>query len=271
MIRLFLLLSHWNISCIPSLKYWNINYGRLHLKESSKDKLYICVNYQEKLCENELASLYTDEECKNLFKELKPSKGLNSIYTTEIPETNKLYLKSNLSNEYYFYYKYCNEKEVEQVKINKKNLKVKFVQKLKNSMKISFNCPFTLEEKFNTKYSIFISEGKNKKYKIFKDEKEESKRIIEGKKDTYEIEVNIDVNKKDLFFYVVAETKDSNVSLRPKIIYKGEKVPETESMSENIINGILIILIIITAFYKIYKRKLKAKQAAANSGNSTLV
>ena len=253
------------------IKNHEIVYSLLENSDKTKDKLYICVNYQEKLGENELASLYTDEECKNLFKELKPSKGLNSTYTTEIPESKKLYLKSNLSNEYYFYYKYCNEKEVEQVKISKKNLKVKFVQKLKNSMKISFNCPFTSEEKFNTKYSIFISEGKNKKYKIFKDEKEESKRIIEGKKDTYKIEVNIDVNKKDLFFYVIAETKDPNVSLRPKIIYKGEKVPETESMSENIINGILIVLIIITLFYKIYKRKLKAKQAAGNSGNSTLI
>ena len=253
------------------IKNHEIVYSLLENSDKTKDKLYICVNYQEKLGENELASLYTDEECKNLFKELKPSKGFNSIYTTEIPESKKLYLKSNLGNEYYFYYKYCNEKDIEQVKINKKNLKVKFVQKLKNSMKISFNCPFTSEEKFNTKYSIFISKGKNKKYKIFKDEKEESKKIIEGKKDTYEIEVNIDVNKKDLFFYVVAETKDSNVSLRPKIIYKGEKVPETESMSENIINGILIVLIIITFFYKIYKRKMKAKQAAANSGNSTLI
>ena len=253
------------------IKNHEIVYSLLENSDKTKDKLYICVNYQEKLGENELASLYTDEECKNLFKELKPSKGFNSIYITEIPESKKLYLNSNLGNEYYFYYKYCNEKDIEQVKINKKNLKVKFVQKLKNSMKISFNCPFTSEEKFNTKYSIFISEGKNKKYKIFKDEKEESKKIIEGKKDTYEIEVNIDVNKKDLFFYVVAETKDSNVSLRPKIIYKGEKVPETESMSENIINAILIVLIIITFFYKIYKRKMKAKQAAANSGNSTLI
>ena len=186
-------------------------------------------------------------------------------------ESKKLYLKSNLSNEYYFYYKYCNENDVEQVKINKKNLKVKFIQKLKNSMKISFNCPFTQEEKFNTKYSIFISEGKNKKYKIFKDEKEDSKKIVDGQKDTYEIEVNIDPNKKDLFFYVVAETKDPKVSLRPKIIYKGEKVPESESLSDTIINVILIILIIITLFYKIYKRKMKAKEAAANSGNSTLI
>ena len=246
-------------------------YSLLENTDKAKDRLYICINYQEKLGENELASLYTDEECKNLFKELKPSKGMNSIYSIEIDESKKLYLKSNLSNEYYFYYKYCNENDVEQVKINKKNLKVKFIQKLKNSMKISFNCPFTQEEKFNTKYSIFISEGKNKKYKIFKDEKEDSKKIIDGQKDTYEIEVNIDPNKKDLFFYVVAETKDPKVSLRPKIIYKGEKVPESESLSDTIINIILIILIIITLFYKIYKRKMKAKEAAANSGNSTLI
>ena len=246
-------------------------YSLLENTDKAKDRLYICINYQEKLGENELASLYTDEECKNLFKELKPSKGMNSVYSIDIDESKKLYLKSNLSNEYYFYYKYCNENDVEQVKINKKNLKVKFIQKLKNSMKISFNCPFTQEEKFNTKYSIFISEGKNKKYKIFKDEKEDSKKIVDGQKDTYEIEVNIDPNKKDLFFYVVAETKDPKVSLRPKIIYKGEKVPESESLSDTIINIILIILIIITLFYKIYKRKMKAKEAAENSGNSTLI
>ena len=247
-------------------------YSLLENSDKQKDKLFVCVNYQEKIGENELASLYTDEECKNLFKELKPSKGLNTTFSFEIPETKKLYLKSNLSNEYYFYYKYCTEKDIQQIKINKKNLKVKFVQKLKNSIKISFNCPFTHEEKFNTKYTIYISEGKNKKYKIFKDEKEEGKKIVEGEKDAYETEVKIDLNKKDLFFYVVAETKDPKVSLRPKIIYKGEKVPESESLSENIINGILIVLIIITFFYKIYKRKYKAKQASElNSGNSTLI
>ena len=254
------------------IKNNEITYSLLENSDNQKDKLFVCVNYPEKLAENELASLYTDEECKNLYKELKPAKGLNSFYTLEIPETKKLYLKSNLSNEYYFYYKYCKESDIEQVKINKKNLKVKFVQNLKNSIKISFNCPFTHEEKFNTKYTIYISEGKNKKYKIFKDEKEEGKKIIEGIKDSYETEVKIDPNKKDLFFYVVAESKDPKVSLRPKIIYKGEKVPESESLSENIINGILIVLIIITFFYKMYKRKMKAKQQAeSNSGNSTLI
>ena len=247
-------------------------YSLLDNSDNQNNKLFISVNYQEKLGEKELASLYTDKECKNLYKELKPSKGFNSTYVLEIPETKKIFLKSNLSSEYYFYYKYCKENDVEQIKINKKNLKVKFVQKLKNSIKISFNCPFTYEEKFNTKYTVYISEGKNKKYKIFKDEKEEGKKVVEGIKDTYETEVKIDPNKKDLFFYVVAESKDPKVSLRPKIIYKGEKVPESESISENVINGILIVLIIITFFYKIYKRKMKAKQQAeSNSGNSTLI
>ena len=254
------------------IKNNEIVYSLLENSDNQKDKLFVSINYPEKTPENELASLYTDEECKSLYKELKPSKGFNSTYTLEIPETKKLYLKSNLSDEYYFYYKYCKENDIEQIKINKKNLKVKFVQKLKNSIKISFNCPFTHEEKFNTKYTIYISEGKNKRYKIFKDEKEEGKKILEGSKDTYETEVKIDPNKKDLFFYVVAESKDPKVSLRPKIIYKGEKVPESESFSENVINGILIVLIIITFFYKMYKRKMKAKQQAeSNSGNSTLI
>ena len=247
-------------------------YSLLENSDNNKDKLFICINYQDKIAENEFASLYTDAECQNLFKELKPSKGFNSTYSFEIPQNDKLYLKSNLSNEYFFYYKFCKESDIEQVKLNKKNLKVKFVQNLKNSIKISFNCPFSYEEKFNTKYTIYISEGKNKKYKIFKDEKEEGKKIIEGIKDSYETEVKIDPNKKDLFFYVVAESKDPKISLRPKIIFKGEKVPESESLSENIINGILIVLIIITFFYKMYKRKMKAKQQAeSNSGNSTLI
>ena len=193
------------------IKNNEIVYSLLENSDNQKDELFVSINYPEKTPENELASLYTDEECKSLYKELKPSKGFNSTYTLEIPETKKLYLKSNLSDEYYFYYKYCKENDIEQIKINKKNLKVKFVQKLKNSIKISFNCPFTHEEKFNTKYTIYISEGKNKRYKIFKDEKEEGKKILEGSKDTYETEVKIDPNKKDLFFYVVAESKDPSV------------------------------------------------------------
>ena len=248
-------------------------YSLLENSNNKNDKLFICVNYQEKLPENEFVSLYTDAECQNLFQELKPSKGFNSTYTFEIPKNNKLFLKSNLSHEYIFYYKYCTEKDVEQIKVNKKNLKVKFLEHKKDCIKISFNCPFSNEtEKINTKYTIYISEGKNKKYRIFKDEKEEGKKIIEGIKDTYETEVKINSNQKDQFFYVVAETKDPKVSLRPKIIYKGEKIPEPENKTDTIINGILIVLIIITFFYKIYKRKIKAQQKLeSNSGNSTLI
>ena len=63
------------------IKNNEIIYSLLENSDNQKDKLFICVNYPEKLAENELASLYTDEECKNLYKELKPAKGLNSFYT----------------------------------------------------------------------------------------------------------------------------------------------------------------------------------------------
>lgn len=248
-------------------------YSLLENSDNNKDKLFICINYQDKIAENEFASLYTDAECQNLFKELKPSKGFNSTYSFEIPQNDKLYLKSNLSNEYIFYYKYCTEKDIDQIKINKKNLKANFLEHKKDSIKISFNCPFSNEtEKFNTKYTIYISQGKNKRYKIFKDENEQGKKIVEGNKDTYEVEVKINPNQKDQFFYVVAETKDPKVSLRPKIIIKGGKIPEPENKTETIINAILIVMIIITFIYKIYKRKFKfQKTAESNSGNSTLI
>ena len=215
-------------------------YSLLENSDKNKDKLFICINYQDKIAENEFASLYTDAECQNLFKELKPSKGFNSTYSFEIPQNDKLYLKSNLSNEYIFYYKYCTEKDIDQIKINKKNLKANFLEHKKDSIKISFNCPFSNEtEKFNTKYTIYISQGKNKRYKIFKDENDQGKKIVEGNKDTYEVEVKINPNQKDQFFYVVAETKDPKVSLRPKIIIKGGKIPEPENKTETIINAIL--------------------------------
>ena len=102
-------------------------YSLLENSDNNKDKLFICINYQDKIAENEFASLYTDAECQNLFKELKPSKGFNSTYSFEIPQNDKLYLKSNLSNEYIFYYKYCTEKDIDQIKINKKNLKANFL------------------------------------------------------------------------------------------------------------------------------------------------
>ena len=66
------------------IKNHELVYSLLENTDKAKDRLYICINYQEKLGENELASLYTDEECKNLFKELKPSKGMNSIYSIDI-------------------------------------------------------------------------------------------------------------------------------------------------------------------------------------------
>ena len=114
-------------------------YSLLENSDNKKDKLFICINYQDKIAENEFASLYTDAECQNLFKELKPSKGFNSTYSFEIPQNDKLYLKSNLSNEYIFYYKYCTEKDIDQIKINKKNLKANFLEHKKDSIKISFN------------------------------------------------------------------------------------------------------------------------------------
>lgn len=245
------------------------------LKENEKkenNKLFISVNYQEKTEENEYASIYTDPECKNVFQELKPSKGFNSIYKFEISPDQKYFVKSNNTKEIIFYYKYCIDADYEQIESIKKVLKVKCLENKDNKLKISFNCPYSKEVKFSTKYSIYLSEGKKKKYEIFKDEKIEAAKIVEGTKDKYETEVKIDGSKKDQFVYVVAEPKDSTVNLRPKIIYKGEKVPEAESKSDTIINIILIILIIITLIYKIMKRRKKAmeKKESNNPGNDNL-
>ena len=79
------------------------------------------------------------------------------------------------------------------------------------------------------KYSIYISDAKNKKYKIFKDVNIESAKIIEGKKDKYETELKINSGKKDQFVCVVAEPKDPNVNLSPKIIYRGDQVMEASN------------------------------------------
>ena len=59
-----------------------------------------------------------------------------------------------------------------------KNLKVKCLENKDNMLKISFNCPYTEEVKFNTKYTIYVTEEKNKKYKIFKDEKIKEAKIV---------------------------------------------------------------------------------------------
>ena len=242
--------------------------------EKDKNKILISINYPEKTLETEFASLYTDEECKNLFQELKPSKGFNNTYNFDISLNQKFFLKSNHPNEFFFYYKYCTEKDLELLNIiSKKALRVKCIENKDNKLKISFNSPYTEETKFNTKYSIYISEGKNKKYLIFKDEKIKEAKIIEGTKDKYETEITIDSSKKDQFVYIVAEPKDPTINLRPRIIYKGEKVPEASSSSDTIINIILIILIIITLIYKIYKKRKIAnqKKGANNGGNGTLI
>ena len=246
------------------------------LKENSNNlnnKLFISVNYPEKTLDTEYASLYTDSDCKNLFQELKPkTKGFNNIYDFDVSTAQKLYLKSNLTNEYFFYYKYATDKDVDQIKITKKVLKVKCLENKDNKLKISFNCPYSQENNFNTKYTVFFSEGK-KKYNVFKDGKIEGAKIIEGNKDKYETEVEIDSSKKGQFVYIVAESKDSNVNLRPRIIYKGQEVPEPENKSETIINAILIVLITITLIYKFNKkRKLALQKKESNaSGNSSLI
>lgn len=241
-------------------------YTLLVNSEKGKNKLFINVNYPDKTIETEFASLYTDSECNKLFQELKPSKGFNNFYNFDISLNQPLFLKSNNSNPIYFYYKYCTEKDLEQIKDLKKSPKVKCLGNKDNKLKISFGCPYSNEVKFNTKYTIYISEGKKKKYDIFKDQKIDGVKIIEGNKDNYETEVKIDSNKKDQFVYVVAEPKDPSVNLRPKIIYKGDKVPEPENKYDTIINIILIILIIITLIYKVMKkRRLALQKKEANA------
>ena len=239
-------------------------YTLIQNSDRIKNKIFISINYPEKTLENEFASLYSDLECKNLFKELKPSKGFNNFYNFDVTTDQNLFLKSNHPNEFYFYYKYCTETDVADIDIIKKKLKVKCLENKDNKLKISYECPYNKEVQFNTKYTIYISDGKGKKYKIFKDEKIEGAKIVEGNKDKYETEVKIDSSKKDQFVYVVAEPKDPNVNLRPKIIYRGAQVMEPYNKWDTIINGILIVLIIITFIYKIIKKRRKKAMAAEN-------
>lgn len=249
-------------------------YSLIENTDNTKTKIFVNVNYPEKTLENEFASLYTDSECKTLFQELKPSKGFNNVYNFDISVGQKLFLKSNHTNKIFFYYKYCTEKDLEQMKSLKlKSLKVKCLENKDNTLKITFNCPYTEEVKFSTKYTIYVTEEKNKKYKIFKDENIKEAKIIEGTKEKYEIEVKIDSSKKDQFVYIVAEPKDPSVHLRPRIIYKGEFIPEAYNKTDTIINGILIVLIIITFIYKFMKKRRLAQQRAQSnaSGNDTLI
>jgi hypothetical protein len=244
----------------------NETYSLKENEERSQNKMYVYLNYRGKPSEDEYASLYKDAECKDLFQELKSTKVFNNIFIFDIP-SEKLYLKSNLTREYYFYYKYCTEKDIEHLKDINKELKVKVIENKDNKLKISFESPYSQEVKFNSKFSIYVSEGK--KYGIFRDEKTKEAKIIEGVRDKYETEVKIDSSKKGQFVYVVAEPKDPNVSVRPKIIYKGEMIPDVDNKSDTIINAILIVLIIITFIYKFYKKR--KKKAEANSSGTKLV
>ncbi len=248
-------------------------YSLLENKENKNNKLFVSVNYPEKTIETEYASIYTDPECKNLFQELKPSKGFNNIYNFDITPEQKFFIKSNNPSEIIFYYKYCIDKDFEQIESIKKVVKVKCGENKENKLKISFNCPYTKEVKFNTKYTIYVTEEKNKKYKIFKDEKIKEVKIVEGTKEKYETEVKIDSSKKDQFVYIIAEPKDPSVHLRPRIIYKGEFIPEAYNKTDTIINGILIVLIIITFIYKFMKKRRLAQQKAQSNmpGNDTLI
>ena len=245
-------------------------YSLIQNKDKIKNKIFVSINYPEKTLENEFASLYSDLECKNLFKELKHSKGFNNFYNFDVSPNQDLFLKSSHPNGFYFYYKYCTDTDIEQINIIKKKLKVKCLENKDNQLKISYECPYNKEVNFNTKYTIYISDAKGKKYKIFKDEKIDGAKIVEGNKDKYETEVKIDSSKKDQFVYVVAEPKDPKVNLRPKIIYRGDQVMEASNKWDNIINGILIVLIIITLIYKIIKKRRKRAMAPANDNNSTL-
>ena len=228
--------------------------------DKEKTKLFININLQDSISQDENVSIYTDSECKNLFQKLKPSKGLNMNYNFDISEGQEFYMKSYITEELFFYYKYSTEKDLEKINFSKKALKVKCIENKNNKLKISFNSPYTKENKFNTRYFIYISEGKKKKYNIFKEDKVKEVLSVEGNKDKYEVELDIDPSKKDQFIYVVAELNDSNVNIKPKIIYKGEKVLEPENKSETIINIILIILIIITFIYKFMKKRRLAQQ-----------
>lgn len=231
-------------------------YSLIKNTDKSKNKIFISINYPDKTLETEFASLYTDLECKNLFQELKPSKGFNNFYNFDIPEQD-LFLKSNHPNGFIFYYKYCIEKDIEQINIIKKKLRVKCLDNKDNNLKIAYDCPYNKEVTFNTKYTIYVGKAKGKKYKIFNDAKIEGTKIVEGNKDKYETNVKIDSNIKGQFVYIVAESKDPNVNLRPKIVYKGVEVMEASNKWDNIINGILIVLIIITFIYKVMKKRRK--------------
>ena len=59
-------------------------------------------------------------------------KGVNNTYSFDIPSSTKLYLKSNLTNEFFFYYKYTTQAEIEKIDFLKKSLKVLTIKCLQN-------------------------------------------------------------------------------------------------------------------------------------------
>ena len=93
-------------------------------EDDTKNKIFVNVNYRGKPSDDEFATLYSDFECKNIFKELKSSRGFNNTFNFDISVSDTLYLKANITKEFYFYYKYCTEKDLEQMNNINTDLKV---------------------------------------------------------------------------------------------------------------------------------------------------
>lgn len=227
-------------------------------------KLFVSISYPSDVDEEETTSLYSDPSCTNLIQELKHESSYNNIFILDSKDSNKIYLKSKYSKDFLFYYKYCTEEDINQVKETKSKMKVKMKEDNgKGVVKIEFDSPYDEgkenKKDFNIKYSIYVTEGEKKNYKIFTEKNCSETKIVEGNKTKYEVEVKINTKEKGHYVYVVAEPKDAKVSLRPRIIYTGCKIPkfDGESTSDKIINGILIVLIIITLIYKIIKKRKK--------------
>lgn len=234
------------------------------------NKLFININYPTEVDEEGITSIYLDKECKQLFNELKHKANFNNMFSFDVTKGQKFYIKSKAQKEFLFYFKYCNQSDVEQVNNIKEKLKVKMKEDSgKGTIKVEFDSPYQEKDNnFQVKYSIYLSEGGNKNYKIFKEAKLDETKIVEGKEAKYEVELKVDTSKKAHYVYVVAEPKDGKISLRPKIIYTGCKIPKNEatSKSDTIINAILIVLIIITLIYKIIKKRRKYLEQQKTGG-----
>ena len=253
------------------------NVYTLDENSSKNKKLFLSITYAETPEDNDFTSLYKDPECTQLISELRHKDRFNNIFIFDAEENKKIYLKSKYKEDFVFYYKYCSEEEENKIKHLKDSLKVTLKENSgNNKVKIEFECPYaTNENKINTKYSIYVSDSGNKNYKVLKDLKLKEKKIIEGDKEKYEVEIDVDTSQKNHFVYVVAESKDPKVSLRPKVVYTGVKIPKKEKESnDTVINAILIVLIIITLIYKFYKKRKKMLNQQAkpsNEGKSDLL